>query len=64
MKHNRFEVYRGKDKLWYWRFRAKNGRITADGGEGYKRPSGAQKAVDRLVFIVLDAGFYVKVTGK
>ena len=54
MKHNRFEIYQGKNKLWYWRFRAKNGRITAD-TQGYKRSSGAERSIIRHKLSVLDA---------
>lgn len=49
-----FEVYR-QDSLivgggsWRWRARAKNGRIVADGGEGYSSKSAAVKAVERLI---------------
>lgn len=33
----RFEVYRSKkDRRWYWRGRAQNGRIVADGAHGYR----------------------------
>lgn len=30
-------VYRRQSGDWYWRARARNGRILADGSEGYKR---------------------------
>jgi uncharacterized protein YegP (UPF0339 family) len=30
-----FEVYLDKSGQWRWRFRANNGRIVADSGEGY-----------------------------
>ncbi len=43
-----FEVYESKSK-WYWRFVARNGRIMADGGQGYHNKGNAQKAVKRLI---------------
>lgn len=49
-----FEVYRetsnlGQDGDWRWRARARNGRIVADGGEGYSSRSACTTAVERLV---------------
>lgn len=47
-----FEIYRGKfqfDTQWYWRYRAKNGKIIADGAEGYSSKSGAARAVKTLL---------------
>ncbi len=43
-----FEVYESKSK-WYWRFVARNGRVMADGGQGYHNKGNAQKAVKRLI---------------
>lgn len=57
----RFEIYQdyswsqdevGPVKLyndWYWRLRAANGRIIADGSEGYASKSGVRKALRRLM---------------
>tara|TARA_Y100000310_G_C20698991_1_gene827915 strand:- start:4238 stop:4417 length:180 start_codon:yes stop_codon:yes gene_type:complete len=37
-----FEVYQGKNnKKWYWRLKARNGQIIADGGQGYARKENA-----------------------
>ena len=44
-RRDRFEVFRGKDDLWYSRFRVKNGRITRDGGEGYKTKGSASRGI-------------------
>ncbi len=44
----RFEVYESKSK-WYWRFVARNGRVMADGGQGYHNKGNTQKAVKRLI---------------
>lgn len=32
-----FYVYKDKKGEWRWKLRAKNGKIIADSGEGYKR---------------------------
>lgn len=44
----RFEVYEGRGGDFYWRFRARNGEIMADGAEGYTTRYGAKRAVRRL----------------
>ena len=36
----KYEIFEGKDGLWYWRLRARNGRIIADGAQGYRRRRG------------------------
>jgi len=36
-----FQLYRDQDRQWRWRVVAKNGRILADCGEGYRRRAGA-----------------------
>lgn len=36
MAEPKFEVYRDKAEEWRWRFRASNGKIIADSGEGYQ----------------------------
>ena len=54
MTADRFEIYQGKNKLWYWRFRAKNGRITAD-TQGYKRCAGAERSIIRHILRVSTA---------
>jgi len=36
-RKGRLEIWKSKkNKQFYWRFRASNGRVTAVGGEGYK----------------------------
>ncbi len=35
MKKTKFEVFRGKNKQWYFRLKARNGKIICV-GEGYK----------------------------
>jgi uncharacterized protein YegP (UPF0339 family) len=42
----RFEFFQGKDGKWYWRAKAPNGRIIADGAEGYDSDHNVWRAVD------------------
>lgn len=44
----KIELYPGPDGLWRWRLRAANGKITADGSEGYANESSVRRAVRRL----------------
>jgi uncharacterized protein YegP (UPF0339 family) len=41
----RFEVYTGKDGAWRWRLRHHNGRIVADGAQGYSSRRNALKGL-------------------
>lgn len=45
----RFEIYRGKDQKWYWRYVAKNGKITADGSQGYTRKGSCENALQSFL---------------
>ena len=40
-----FEIYAGNDGWWYWRLKAGNGRIVADGAEGYSSKGSCKRAV-------------------
>lgn len=40
-----FEYFPGKDGQWYWHFEAANGKITADGAEGYVSKSNVTRAI-------------------
>ncbi len=42
-----FEIFEGKDKLWYWCLRVGNGEIVAY-GEGYAKCRGAIRACELL----------------
>jgi len=45
----RFEIYQGNLMGdWFWRLRAANGRIIADGAEAYSTKANARRAVWRL----------------
>jgi len=41
--------------LWYWRLRAKNGQIVADGAEGYATRSNALRAAKRAQKLMAEA---------
>lgn len=51
MNTPRFHVYKGGNGQWYWRLRAGNGRIVAD-GEGYTRRHDAVRACNRFKALV------------
>lgn len=38
------EYFIGANGDWYWRYRARNGKITCDGSEGYSTKSNAVRA--------------------
>ena len=48
MRRPKLMIYRDRRGEWRWRLKAANGRILADGGEGYRRRASAQTAVDRV----------------
>ena len=41
-----YKVYQGENGKWFWHRIRKNGRITADGGQGYSTRQGAIQAAD------------------
>lgn len=41
----RFEIYTSSDKKARWRLIASNGKIVADGGEGYNGTGNARRAI-------------------
>jgi uncharacterized protein YegP (UPF0339 family) len=46
--NHKIEIYRATNKQFYWRLVSRNGRIIADGAEGYKTRVALAKAVARL----------------
>jgi len=42
-------IYEGIDGRWYWRLKAANGRIVADGSQGYVSASNAKRALTDIV---------------
>lgn len=58
----KIEVFVGSNGDWYWHFRAKNGRVTAD-AEAYASKANAiraAKAVVKGVMQCCDSGYLVK----
>jgi uncharacterized protein YegP (UPF0339 family) len=53
----KFEIYQGADGQWYWRLVARNGKIIADGCEGYKQKRSVTAACHRL-----EKAFYTRTT--
>ena len=49
-----FKIYQDKAGEWRWRASARNGRIVADGGEGYKRKRGCKGALCDFLLKVFD----------
>lgn len=45
----------GLELHWYWRLRARNGEIVADGAEGYTRRGDARRAAIRAQKIMAEA---------
>jgi len=43
----RIELFRGVNRQWYWRIRARNGRVLAS-SEGYTRRASAEQTAGRL----------------
>lgn len=43
----KFEIYQDRALEYRWRLKAANGRIVADGGEGYSTKSNAKQAAER-----------------
>lgn len=39
----------GADYKWYWHMVAENGRIVADGSQGYSTKNGCERAIVRIV---------------
>lgn len=53
-KKVRLVIYRDTAGKWRWRLQAKNGRIIADGAEGYSKAGNVERAAIR--FLELAAG--------
>jgi hypothetical protein len=55
MRAPKVEIFKGfadimqHKPLWYWRLRAANGKIIADGSQGYASKSNAKRAVRRTL---------------
>lgn len=51
------ETFKGRGSQFYWRMKAHNGRIVADGGEGYNTRSGAKRAAKQFI-VMIERGLY------
>ena len=52
-KQPKFHIYQDDEGDWRWRLKSANGRIIADGAEGYTSKAGARRAVDTVINTVL-----------
>jgi uncharacterized protein YegP (UPF0339 family) len=51
----KIEIYEDKALEWRWRLRAPNGRILADGAEGYSTKAGVRRSVANFVKYLIAA---------
>lgn len=54
-KGARFDIYKDRSGEWRWRLFSQNGQIVAGPQEGYKRMSGAVRAIRSTVAAMLTA---------
>lgn len=61
----KFEIYEARNipfaGRWYWRAKARNGRIMADGSESYFKKGNALRAVTRFVELLGATDFEIVV---
>ncbi len=50
-----FKIYRDARGEWRWRLVARNGRIIAEGGEGYVRRIDCERSVSHLALAAVEA---------
>jgi len=60
----KFEVYQDIKLEWRWRLVARNKKIIADSGEGYKTFAMCKKGIFRILHSVADSDIYNEVTKK
>jgi uncharacterized protein YegP (UPF0339 family) len=53
MSNYKLEIYKDTKKEYRWRMKARNGKIVADGSEGYKNKSKLKKYLSKLAFEML-----------
>lgn len=53
------EIYKDRKKEWRWRLRARNGKIVADSGEGYKRKATMLRSFKRVCVAIYDVSYRV-----
>lgn len=44
MRKDKIEVEQAEDGQWYWHYRRSNGKIMADGSQGYARAGACERA--------------------
>ena len=57
----KFEIFRSIAGQWCWRARSRNGKIVADGAEGYKTRGNARTAVKRFIAQIATHAATIKV---
>lgn len=57
MRKYRFRIYVDRAGAWRWQLQASNGRVIADGSEGYSSKRNAQNGVAALVRIAATGNF-------
>lgn len=55
MPDSHFEIYRDKADKYRWRFRAGNGQIIAEGGQGYANRSDCENGIESVKEKTTDA---------
>lgn len=45
----KFEIYKDRKKEWRWRLKARNGKIIAVSGEGYKRKRTSYNIILKII---------------
>ncbi len=55
----KFHIYEDSAGAWRWRLKARNGRIVADGAQGYSSQWHAERAVASLVDAMLELALVV-----
>ena len=65
-KRQRVEIYADARKKWRWRYRARNGEIIAESGQGYYRKDRAINAFGRFAEMMEMADYDIvdKATGQ
>lgn len=53
----KFHLYRDAKREWRWRLVARNGRIVATSGEGYKRKASALAAMFGIIGAISDGNW-------
>jgi uncharacterized protein YegP (UPF0339 family) len=52
MKKTKIEIYKDTAEEWRWTLKSSNGRIIADGAEGYATLNNCNRAVNRFLKLI------------